>query len=519
MVLFETMNSASYETAKELFSYLDKNQKGYISVEEIAHLSNESEEFTQTQLYSIFSLLDKTGQGKITLQDFTEAFLASGELSDAHQDRNTEEGQSNAVSAAIDCPKKPSSTREADTRNSDTVDILFDSSRHVNTDGLEINIKPRRDVSSYPGKTSFDITNNDDVFEGDGLLCLDSPVLSASPSRSPIKATVARSPSLRRRQSSRNQLTSNIEKDQEVRLPPDGVEGDSNRRSPKSSTRKDGGKDSHKRKTHGNIDKASRGFATEAISDLLKIVDSHTLSNLGVYGNKRDGVWRHDVNWNVSNDFERNDLSDERTCPPWLRASMDWSENGVVNGNVISESRESGLNESGSEMNSVVSLKLEDNDCESLDSDFYATNNESSHLEEPGDEAELDPMCDISGCQVTHTLNEDSPSDSNTTLNPVNHSRISNHSEDGANKMQVGATVDKNVLGNLIFDLNNGNQTGLYDKILNYSGVELNSRLSSSETSLHELLLEAEAARNSSCHVEDWDSVMKRINGVTLFGG
>ena len=60
--------------AIELFCQFDPEQKGYITQDEL--LSNKKDSpFSDVQILSIFSLLDKEKKGIITLTDFTDAFL------------------------------------------------------------------------------------------------------------------------------------------------------------------------------------------------------------------------------------------------------------------------------------------------------------------------------------------------------------------------------------------------------------------------------------------------------------
>ena len=522
------MDADRYETARELFSYLDYEQKGFIAVEELSVLGSIGGEFTESQLYSVFSVLDKEGSGKITLQDFTEAFVTLGNLSNAGDYHNTEE--EHGLSTPIDCPK-------ADLWNQENQDTIHDEIPGVGLmTGNELNLTAgnftdtanlqpgsktcgevgERDENIEPSKTDHVVVHVDDIFEGEGQLLLDVQSLSASPTaRSPLRAPKTRSPSLRRR------FGSSLDCD--IRLPPDGGEGNNSiQSSPKTSQLQK--KDSNKQ-VASSQDIQTTGFAKSAINDLLKIVDSHTLSNLGVYGNERGGVWRHDVNWNVQ-DCSTHVLSDDRKCPPWLRVSQDWTENGARSRSEGMESKltsdlcrtDSDLTSNFGEMESTSSDYCSNPECKAKNS-FKPINSE----------ADLNSMCDCENSNSNRSMfsptgfSESSPTDSlsnfdcvRTALSP---DQIDANSINGNQKMQVGASVDTNVVGNLIFDTAEENNAQIYDRILSYSGVELNSRVSSSETSLHELLLEAEAVRNKVSLIEDWDLVIKRINGVSVFGG
>ncbi len=507
------MEIGSQETAKELFSFLDTQQKGYVVLDEISRLVDVNEEFTPSQLNSIFSFLDKHGEAKITLQGFIEAFVTSRDADLLLQNRGESTGANADEIVDNTCLDQPDYLTK-ETQSPPTLTIGIPSTRLARPDGFHTPLIRRVDydhVSDVKGN-SF-LPASDDVFEGDGLLTLDSPTLSASPSRS----TLQRSPSLRKR-TSRPQLTpkNSGEYDDLIRLPPDGGEGSSNRSSPKRSRRTH----PQKIKPNNGLDEHSRGFAKEAINDLLKIVDTHTLSSLGVYGHQKDGVWRHDINWNVPDEPSNSDMPNERTCPPWLRASMDWTYDDV---STRPDSRENKWN-SDIDENDVESGTTPSNSSHSLNS---LHNCDIENLEQPPDEeAEIEPMCNPSDSSHKHSAFSpscisgapDSYADFDSPK-PKTRDRNETASVDGGNKMQVGATVDRNVVGNLIFDMGDQNHVGLYDRILNYSGVELNSRLSSSETSLHELLIEAEAVRNNAAHMEDFDSVLKRINGMALFGG
>eukprot|EP00794_Sanderia_malayensis_P016749 gene16749-18443_t len=513
------MNTPSnYETAKDLFSYLDQESKGYITLDEVSLL----EEFNQSQVRSVFSLLDKNGQGRVTFEDFAEAFLSSGEVSSHTTGINTEE-KNNAVSSPVDCPKRKPGTKDKDAPPH-PIDIVRSAAIQVN------NVDRLVDTTDYKqcvfdATPSSNITKEDDVFEGDGLLAIDSSALSVSPCRTSAKASLIRSPSLRKRQGSRVRGTSCIGSEDQVRLPPDGVEGDNvNYSSPKNLA-------SHSKLDRHDVNRdcdLSKGFAKEAISDLLKIVDSHTLSNLGVYGNRKCDVWPRDVRWNVANEFTSTELSDERKCPPWFRTSMDLSDD---HSTVKPNGRRSASptnNDTSEAHHEATSNPITDGfESISSDDDLYSkTTHNNDVTSRSDDEAELDPMFDYhsecgtrQNCVSADDHNVDAMDNATDLQSDENSHELNLHSESDDNQMQFGATVDRNVRGNLIFDVANANHAEIYDKILNYSGVGLSSCLSSSETSLHELLLEVEAARNHSGCVEDWDTVMKRINAVSIFGG
>lgn len=71
------------ELAAELFCQFDPEKKGYITQEELLNLSSGEGPFNEKQVLSIFSLLDKDKKGIITQFDFTNAFL---DISDTYND-------------------------------------------------------------------------------------------------------------------------------------------------------------------------------------------------------------------------------------------------------------------------------------------------------------------------------------------------------------------------------------------------------------------------------------------------
>lgn len=63
------------ELAIELFCQFDPDKKGYITKDQLLDGNNRNGPFSEVQIHSIFSLLDKDNKGVITLSDFTDAFL------------------------------------------------------------------------------------------------------------------------------------------------------------------------------------------------------------------------------------------------------------------------------------------------------------------------------------------------------------------------------------------------------------------------------------------------------------
>jgi len=70
------------DLAIELFCQFDPEKKGYITKDELLNVSNREGPFSEVQVLSIFSLLDKDDKGVITLTDFTDAFLDISDINE-----------------------------------------------------------------------------------------------------------------------------------------------------------------------------------------------------------------------------------------------------------------------------------------------------------------------------------------------------------------------------------------------------------------------------------------------------
>ncbi|XP_065050966.1 uncharacterized protein LOC135680741 isoform X2 [Rhopilema esculentum] len=514
------MDAQIIETAKDLFSLLDKQQKGFISIDELCTASELGNNFTDSQLHFVFSTIDKDGEGKITLDDFTEAFLTlSKEDNSVNRHENTE-GLS-LLSSQLE--------RSESVHKDNSLFKVFGSS--FDSDGMQAGAETNNAKSdlkklgyssdSFVGESKSTIdrelvgcdrsralgtTDNDghkdDVFEGEGLLNIEARSYSQSPSR----LSFPRSPSMRRIRSNENRerlARSNdelIESEVCDRSPPDGNECEisTSNSSPKIHERKSLSREPSKAAKSKQAFPGS-GFAKEAIFDLLKIVDAHTLSNLGLY-NKNGRPLASDVTSNSSNFFGGASLGNERSCPRWLHTSQDWTENARADSKLDKKS------------------VINDPDCVSINSE--ACTGFGTKVERPiiGSMQDLRLNSEGDPRLFSPTSDYSQSSDSQSSdFNPANDMEDNDFNRD--QRMCIGARVENETVGNLIFESTDEGHDGLYDRILSCSGVELNSLHSASETSLHDLILEAEVARKSASLVEGWDSVMKRINGVTLFGG
>ena len=558
------MDPQSYVTAKELFALLDKQQKGFILLDELKNFGFIGQGFSDSQLHSVFSALDKDGEGKITLDDFAEAFVTlSQSFVDESKPQQIAEGQEGALSLlSAELERNDGFSKHDDTTSQANKNINRPTSLDIKAarrkpsslvEDFELKDLENLERSSRLSKhrsedysISVSVNTPDDIFEGEGLLCSDSEPCSPSPSlrsKSPIRPPYQRSPSLRRR--AKNPLGRSVSSPTHFktidRSPPDGVEGDDNKQQspPPMNTRKassqsigsTGRRRSISRRDGGrDIQIPGGGFAKEAIGDLLKIVNAHTLSNLGLYSNDKERLCRHDVSWHThQNSTAGSGLSDDRKCPPWLRTSQDWSD--IAS---IPERGESTLSDFSRSDRDVLSPELAISESESYTSSGDLCSVYTGDSRCLSQHPEMGSQCTVDtentdfkrGLMSPSDLSEYSTSEPCSEFDPSKHvePKDSNenfviHGEQQQQQRHIAATVDNETIGNLIFDNGDENHVGLYDRILNYSGVELNSHMSTSESSLHELILEAEIARKSASVVEDWDTVMKRINGVALFGG
>lgn len=555
------MDPQSYVTAKELFALLDKQQKGFILLDELKNFGFIGQGFSDSQLHSVFSALDKDGEGKITLDDFAEAFVTLSQSfvdeSKSQQIAEEQEGALSLLSAELERKDEFSKLDETSSQANKNINkptsLDIKARRRKSSSlvedlelkGLE-NLERSSRLSKHRSEDfllSVSVDTHDDIFEGEGLLRSDSEPCSPSPSlmsKSPIRPPYQRSPSLRRRAkySLGRSVSSPTHFKTIDRSPPDGTEGDDSKQQspPPMNIRKNSSQSiastGRSRSVGGrrDIKIPGGGFAKEAISDLLKIVDAHTLSNLGLYSNDKERLCRHDVSWNTHrNSSAGSGLSNDRKCPPWLRTSQDWSD--ITS---IPERGESTLSDFSRTDRDFLSPELAVSESESCTSsgDLCSVYTGDSHClsqhPEMGSQCTLDTdntdfrrglmsPSDLSEYATSEPCSEFDPS---KLVEPKDsNENFVIHEEQQQRHRHIDATVDNETIGNVIFDNGEESHVGLYDRILSYSGVELNSHMSTSESSLHELILEAEIARKSASIVEDWDTVMKRINGVALFGG
>lgn len=526
----EDMDSSSFETAKELFSILDVQQKGFILIDELSKIGDE---FSDSQLHSVFAALDKDGEGKITLKDFADAFMSLSRRDDDENKRNNGE-----------YPSHGCTEQEGGSCLPLHANLKYDSDLYVNEDsfsrsGIFTDLQVDENKPSLQGEIHTDkhvekfgeltetngeqmigetTERKDDVFEGEGLLHVDQQVYSTSPSR----PQYLRSPTLRKKRTNLPPESGAIDrKGPEItdRSPPDGNEGDTClQRISSAKSRKIATRERHK-SVKTQVCMPYSGFAREAIVDMLKIVDAHTISNLGLYDNRNnpsqqnvimdssdilDNNMHSDVdNWSHQRHTggEYRDLMSrdpkyyETLCPEQTSTGFRPMR---INSQGISLPSEQGSADFVSEDESTDS-RLSMFSPSSVYSDFACSLETHSESES------------------THHIND---KDSHShIIDSENQTRlIGTHALDHRSP-SIGAKIDRETIGNLIFENDEEQHEDLYDRILNLSGVELNSRLSSSESSLHDLILEAEVAKKSAALLEDWDSVMKRINGVSIFGG
>jgi len=531
------MDSSLYEKAKNLFSEIDVEGKGYILREDLALMSDG---FTDSQLHCVFSELDKDGEGKITLDDFASAFIA---LSQGRYDENSEQSVNEELSLSSTDPGRPDcfalhaspTLCDEDNNISDCGDTLepvahsgIGSQACTLETGSEQTDQHFRNYQETVIDQMLSEDRNDDVFEGEGLHA-DTPTLGTSPSR----PTFVRSPSIHRRRRTVSSDQSGADSkipDTTQRLPPDGNEDSHCQRRRSLGTRKNGS--SNKRKpTRTHVSLPGSGFAKEAILDVLKIVDSHTIANLGLYDNSKS-AWRRNVNMS-SLDVIGKDSKDSIStwCPSFVDEEYQTSNNeardrprGCVHcqsdhlyaelhlneNEVCSDFEHSRANTQAVCMHSDAASNCtsEDGATDSRTGVFSPCSGSSENAYSFENHAEFDM-----GKRMENR-------DSNENIyNSDDGSQVKGMRED-CSSPYISATVGKEDIGNLIYesDFERG-QKILYDRILSVSGVELSSRLSSSQSSLHDLILEAEVAKKSAAIVEEWDSVLKRINGVSLFGG
>ena len=533
------MDSSVFETAKELFLLLDVDKKGYILKHELSQIGDG---FTESQLHSVFSALDKEGEGKITLEDFTEAFIASssGQYNDENKQNTGEPSGACTASEGEECFSLHNDFNYCDSdinvnkdtnpsRDTDHFSEEFSHDCTVSTD-----LKPRHSNSKNCSQTkneqmfNDDYPDNDDIFEGEGLLHADTQTYGSSPSR----PHYLKSPSLNRKKRAVHSESKNqdqVEPEITDRSPPDGNEGDNGKRR-RSSTRSRKSVNSEKKSVKTQVCMPSTGFAKDAIIDLLKIVDAQTIANLGLYANTT-AAWRRDFDIDSSDIFGKGSNDDKGIWSPTAHgtecrhfSSRDMERTQEF---LSSESHahysEAQLSESEAcSCNDFSSLGA-DSQGMSVQSEIGSccTSEEGTTDSRQGMFSPLSACSDYAGSLERHpefdsTLPLDDRDTNENFFNLRDQTLVACKS---THPPSIGAKMEKEKIGNLIFDNDSEGRADLYDRILSISGVELNSRLSSSESSLHDLILEAEVAKKSAALVEDWDSVMKRINGVSLFGG
>ena len=530
------MDSSLYETAKKLFSEIDTEKKGYILREDLSLLSDG---FTDSQLHCVFSELDKDGEGKIALDDFASAFIA---LSQGRYEENSEQSAdeelslSNTDPGRQDCFSSHVSPTHCDESKSindcgNTLEPVAHSG--IGSQACTLETESEQTVHHFRDYQETVIDQmlsedcNDDIFEGEGLHA-DTPTLGTSPSR----PAFVRSPSIHRRKRTVSSDQSGADSkipDTTQRLPPDGNEETHCQRRRSLGTRKNGS--ANKRKsTRTHVCLPGSGFAKDAILDVLKIVDSHTIANLGLYDNSKS-AWRRNVNMN-SLDIIGKDSKDNIStwCPSFVDQDYE-------NPNNEAHDRPRGCVHCQSD-HLYTELRLNENEaCGDFDRSRANSQNVCLHSDAASnctsEDGATDPRTGVfSPCSGSsdHAYSFENHSELDLVTRVENRDSNENiyNSDDGgetkctsedSSSPYISATVGKEDIGNLIYENDCERRACLYDRILSVSGVELNSRLSSSQSSLHDLILEAEVAKKSAAIVEEWDSVLKRINGVSLFGG
>ena len=526
------------DTAKELFSLIDTHQKGYILKEELSLMVDD---FTDLQLHSVFSALDKEGEGKITLDDFTEAFVAltNHNRQDDHENKQDTSEELPMVCTAREgsyCVKRHVGSH-CDTDVNVNIkrsgyEVLDKAQSEKSLQGISITSNSRSKYGDRRQKSSGsqaleDGRTNDDVFEGEGLLHTDTQTYGSSPSR----PQYLRSPSIRRSRanSAREQSTSE-KKGPEItdRSPPDGNESIHCKvQRPPESSRNSVGKEGPK-SPKTKICMPCSGFAKDAIVDLLKIVDAHTISNLGLYDNTKV-PWQHNVKLDSSDIFGKIEHRDV-DCQSFTNVYKEVCGGKCQRSQEYHSSKTEAFSHeptehSHSSTEACTCMEPERTSSTSgRDSSSFISDEEISrqNLFSPSSMSS-DYACSLEAQSESEPTRQRDVKDSNQNLVEDCRTPFVGGDEKGCQGYQspqrIGAKVEKDIIGNLILDNRSERHDDLYDKILSLSGVELNSRLSSSESSLHDLILEAEVVKKSAALVEDWDSVMKRINGVSIFGG
>ena len=82
------------DLAVELFCQFDEDNKGYITQDQLLNGSSKDglfAEFSEVQILSIFELLDKENKGVITLTDFTDAFVTDTNETSSYTGEDTEQ--------------------------------------------------------------------------------------------------------------------------------------------------------------------------------------------------------------------------------------------------------------------------------------------------------------------------------------------------------------------------------------------------------------------------------------------
>ena len=514
------MDSTLLETAKELFSLIDVQQKGYILKDELSQISDYD---------SVFSVLDREGEGKITLDDFAAAFIAHRQNDDEEYKQCADEELSVACTgpARDECfPRSThcdndSSINSSDNKTNNETHPSVGRQDYVEATGLgpiSSNSENCPTNTNYSQMLGENCRESDDVFEGEGLHA-DTQTFGNSPSKSPY----LRSSSLHKRRrttSSEPRPSDSIGPEITDRSPPDGNEEDNHkhRQSPRRSRRSVTSDKQKSVKTQVCI--PGSGFAKDAILDVLKIVDSHTIANLGLYDNGK-AAWRCNGGVDSSNVFASRDsvgtwpsmaenvdsLHNEvsgksREC---FCCEYDTAEPQLDGKEVCSDCYYTRANSRGACLQSGAASNCTSD--EGTDDSRFGMFSPSSRCSDQAFPLETHSEYD--------TAQQMEGGDSNGNI-----FKFEDRSPlKGSEYNRSSANLDKESIGNLIFEDDCGKREYLYDRILSVTGVRLNSRISSSESSLHDLILEAEVAKKSAALVEDWDSVMKRINGVSVFGG
>ena len=203
----------SRELAEELFTFLDIEGNGFVTLEELIDRTNFEDSangFSRSQLLSVFSALDKEDEGKITLEDFTEAFIqltgsregqnnisdvesedmdmagsqAGSDLFEACEEEN-EQWASESFSEnskSIDTDNRCANAEYFD-HNSVESAFVFDEDESPDETHCTKTAQHHRTSSSFCSDGPSSLA--DDVFEGEGLVDHEERRSSVSSSRSP----------------------------------------------------------------------------------------------------------------------------------------------------------------------------------------------------------------------------------------------------------------------------------------------------------------------------------------------